>query len=222
MTGPDLEQLPTWLPKPPALETAAGMKKLKSVSSPLGRLVACVIFSAFWNGIVGVFVYQIFNDHSGFSLLMGIFLIPFVLIGLGTIGLAIYLLASLFLPRPSLMISQNIIKPGQQFRLEWAFSGNTERVSKFTVELVGAEEATYRRGTSTSTDRFEFFKREIGSQARGQVGRGSLSAAIPAGAIHSFNSSNNKLIWKLKIHGEIENSPDIKEEYQLIVLPDAG
>jgi hypothetical protein len=37
--------------------------------------------------------------------------------------------------------------------------------------------------------------------------------------MHSFESSHNKIIWKVKLHGDIPRWPDVSETYTLNIVP---
>jgi hypothetical protein len=88
------------------------------------------------------------------------------------------------------------------------------------VTLEGREEATYRRGTDTTTARSVFARVKVGSGDRyGNLQRGSAPIEVPADAMHSFTAPNNKIVWLLKVHGEIALWPDVSEELPLEVLP---
>ena len=195
------------------------MLRLRSVSSPAVRLVGCIFFAAIWNGILGFFLF-LDSGHSGLGVFLGMFMVPFVLVGLGSLGMVFYLFLALFLPRPTLLISKYLVRPGEEFKIEWSFSGRKDRISTVKVDLVGNEEVIYRRGTDTHTDRSEFYRKELSNQTGASIGAGgSATAVVPAGTIHSLAASHNKIIWRIHLHAAIDNSPDIKEDYELVVLP---
>jgi hypothetical protein len=37
--------------------------------------------------------------------------------------------------------------------------------------------------------------------------------------MHSFEASNNKIVWAVKLHGEIAKWPDVDFEFPITVLP---
>jgi hypothetical protein len=37
--------------------------------------------------------------------------------------------------------------------------------------------------------------------------------------MHSFEAGHNKIIWSLRVHGDIYRWPDVKDEYPIVVLP---
>ena len=52
-----------------------------------------------------------------------------------------------------------------------------------------------------------------------QMEFGSCSIVIPPDMLHSFESENNKIIWLIKVHGEIRWWPDVKESFPFRVKP---
>ncbi len=76
------------------------------------------------------------------------------------------------------------------------------------------------RGTTTSTDTrvfaeipvFETTEREFLTQGNARV-------AVPANLMHTFEAGHNKVVWRLKVHGEIPRWPDVADDYPIVVLP---
>ena len=123
-------------------------------------------------------------------------------------------------PRPRLELASGRPRLGEVERLDWSFRGSVARLQSFRIVLEGREEATYRRGTSTATDRHVFHS-EVLFEARHAmaIARGSLAFQIPAGSMHSWSATHNKVAWALKLEGEIPRWPDLAEEFPLEVLP---
>lgn len=202
--------------------TAAAALVLKPAASPLGKFIGILCVTLFWNGIVSVFLGVLFQSgKSGhFQWFLGLFLIPFVLIGLGMIGAVGYFFLSIFNPRPRITIIPGVPHLGDSVRLEWELSGRTEVLKDLRLSVSGREEATYSRGTRTSTDRNVFADIEVTqlSSTREMVS-GSAQVNIPADSMHSFSAQHNKIVWSIQVKGEIARWPDLKEEFALTVLP---
>jgi hypothetical protein len=148
-----------------------------------------------------------------------VFMIPFVLIGLGLFVWVGYSFLALFNPRPTMRLNGEPAL-GETVEVEWEIRGNPERMTRFSIVLEGREEATYRRGTSTTTEKSIFESVELVAITRGKdMRRGKVKATIPAGSMHSFKASNNKFIWHLRVTGEIPRWPDVSEEYEIDVKP---
>ncbi|MFT3783423.1 MAG: DUF3592 domain-containing protein [Nibricoccus sp.] len=203
------------------IATTAGPKTLAPALTRRAKLIGLTIFAVFWNGIVGVFVYNIFDSRSsGFSWFGALFLVPFVAVGLGVIGGVFYYLMALFNPRPTITVSTDVAHPGDHVELTWELSGNTQKLRRLQISFVGQEEATYRRGTSTSTDK-EVFHRSLLADTADPAAfpSGKIRFQLPNGLMHSFRSANNKVVWMLNVYGDIPRWPDIKDEYPFTVAP---
>ncbi|HSN55897.1 MAG TPA: DUF3592 domain-containing protein [Candidatus Sulfomarinibacteraceae bacterium] len=197
-------------------------RTLEPAAGPVAKIVAMILIAAFWNGIVGVFVWQLVlsfrRGHPDWFL--AVFLIPFVLVGLGLIlGIVSTTLAA-FNPRPRLTIAPGSPHLGERLRVDWSFSGRTNRIRRLTIALEGHEKATYRRGTDTHTDRDVFAVFELVDTAFDvEIGHGTASVTLPEDTMHSFSSDNNAVVWSLVVHGEIDRWPDVSESYEVEVRP---
>jgi hypothetical protein len=104
--------------------------------------------------------------------------------------------------------------------LRWEMTGATGRVQRLKVELEAREEATYRRGTRTSTDRNVFARLPLlDTQDPLQIRSGSIQATLPRESVPSWNGGNNRIIWELKVRGEIPRYPDLDDTYPFTTLP---
>ncbi len=199
-----------------------GATTLQARNSRIGKFIFSVIFAVFWNGIVSVFFVQCW---SGWSKGQGdgcmtAFLVPFVLVGLGVAVLAVYCFLGLFNPSPVLKLSSPSVALGDDLEVEWETKGSVDRVKSFSIALEGREEATYRRGTSTSTDKAVFARIELVASGKGRdLRRGKAKLVIPADTMHSFKSRNNKIVWNIQVKGDIPMWPDIGDEYAVEILP---
>ncbi|HKS35601.1 MAG TPA: DUF3592 domain-containing protein, partial [Verrucomicrobiae bacterium] len=231
-TTPELRWLPTearasgvtrWSAAPtPDTTFSRGPVVLKPAASPRAKLIGSIFFAAFWNGIVSVFVFQAFQSWQKGrpEWFLIIFLIPFVLIGLAIIAAAGYFLLALFNPRPVLTINSSAVPLGGTLDLQWRMTGRVEAIQRLRLFLEGREEATYRRGTSTCTDKEVFATVELADvTSQNDKRAGHCRFTIPADTMHSFESGSNKIVWSLNIHGNIRWWPDVKEEFPLVILP---
>jgi len=195
---------------------------LKAQSSKVGRLIASVLVCSFWNGIVGVFVYQLFFGHAphGFQWFLALFLTPFVLIGLGMIAWVVHSILALANPVPQLRVEPGTPKLGETAHVQWRFRGNVGRISHLVIHIEAREEATYTVGTDTRTDK-QVFHSEVLVDIRDlrEMARGSVDVVIPANLMHSFESRHNKVVWELIVEGDIARWPDVKDAFKLEILP---
>jgi hypothetical protein len=205
--------------------SAAGVAVLEPKATPLAKLLVVAAVALLWNGIVAVFVYfavQEWRQGSSPGCLT-LFLVPFVLVGLGLLASVPYQLLALFNPRPRLELSAREIALGGTVDLAWRFSGRAARISRLAIVLEGREEATYRRGTSSTTDRHVFTTLPIADSERGAaIAEGRATVAVPADTMHSLETGHNRVVWSLKLHGDIAHWPDVEEEFELVVRPSGG
>ena len=145
-------------------------------------------------------------------------MIPFVLVGLFLIGWAGHQFRATFNPTIELTLDRAEAAPGDRVQLTWQIGGAVSRLKKLTIRLVGTEAATYRGGTTTVTDRHEL--RNVVVYESGIFGStGNTNLDIPSDVMHSFQSNNNRIEWKLKVQGLIASWPDLDLEYLLVVAP---
>lgn len=213
-----------------ALRQDAGIAKLadgasvtlKSAASPWAKVLGSLFICLFWNGIVSVFVGVFIGGFKKGrpEWFLGVFLIPFVLIGLFLMGLFLMQLLALANPRPTLRLSPGTLRAGGRFRVQWSFTGAVARMHRLRISLVGRESATYRRGTNTTTDRSVFTKFPVlDTTDRGTMRSGEVELVLPPDSVATFDASNNKLQYVLAVEGEIARWPDVDDKFQMHVLP---
>jgi hypothetical protein len=189
-------------------------------------------FALFWNAIVFSFVRILFlPGPGGIRIGMGVFLLPFVAIGLFLLGLCVmatftYLDKRLRYAPPELIVSQRELRPGESFNLSarQAFKRGTD-VQGATIRLVLREWARYRRGTDTVTVTHDHEIARFDHGARryegGQMFTDERTFTIPRDAMHSFSATNNKLTWLLLLEITARGA-DASEQFELTVLPHPG
>lgn len=213
----------SWRPDGPSPEErrrSTGPQVLEPGTTPLGKLAGIVFFATVWNGIVGVFVWFWWQESRTGSPdgCLTLFLIPFVLVGILLLVSVPYQVLASFNPRPVLTLDRRRLEPGTTTTLQWSFRGRGERIRHLKIELEGREEATYRMGTNTRTDKETFFHRVLADTGM-ETARGSAELALPEDTMHSFEAPNNKIVWVLKIHGTIDRWPDVADEFPVVVEP---
>jgi hypothetical protein len=197
---------------------------LRPKASPGAKVIGMMFIALFWNGIVSVFVWQAVRSWQTKNpeWVLTFMMIPFVLVGLGLIGGVGYFVLAMFNPRPQLTVSALEVPLGGSLALEWQLSGRTHIIERLRLYLEGREEATYQRGTSTYTDKEVFATvpiAEIANQYEMQSGRATVM--VPPDTKHTFKAEHNKILWMLRVQGEIRHWPDVNEEFELTVLPHA-
>ncbi len=195
---------------------------LRAKQGPVTRFCVILAIALFWNGIISFFVVEVVRSYQRGrgDACMTAFMIPFVAIGIGLIIGVIYSFLGIFTPRPQVTLSRPSLRPGDWSDVKWRFTGRYDRISRLTIHLEGREEASYRRGTDTVTDRSVFFRQDIVNTVKPyEIASGTGKITIPSPTMHSFASSNNKIVWEIQLHGEIAGWPDTKEQFEVTVLP---
>jgi hypothetical protein len=203
-------------------EPIDGPLVLKAQVGPVGKLGGTIFFALFWNGIVSVFVYQAWKGWQSGSpdWFLTIFLIPFVLVGVAAFGFVGYTLLALANPRPRLTLTPGHPRLGSALHFEWRLTGRAERLSNLRIYLEGREEATYQRGTDTVTEREVFATFDlVNTDNDWEIPRGTAELAIPADTMHSFQADSNKIIWEIKVEGEIDRWPDVNQNSPITIRP---
>ncbi len=199
-----------------------GPVTLEPDASRFGTAIVLFVFAAFWNGIVSIFVFQRLGDWFQFKFdgISDLFIVPFILIGFGVFLAAIYNLMASFNPRPTLVLSRQLIPLGGSAQIQWSFEQRTGSIRQLQLVLSGVEEATYRRGTNTYTDT-ESFHEEVLFETSDplEIREGQASISIPSETMHSFQGGNNKVQWTLQLKGDIPLWPDISTKFPIQVVP---
>jgi hypothetical protein len=208
---------------PASRSTLDGPVTLTPTESRVGKTVGIGIFALFWNWIVSVFVVNLVGDAWGGAWVLWLFvlfLVPFVGIGLFLIGLVVRQLMALANPVPQLTVNRGAFAPGDTLELSWQFEGRRTRLQSVRLFLEGREEATYRRGTDTKTDREVFATFEIAATSGLSAGEPAhAKLRLPERMMHSFKADNNRIVWSLRVKGEVPRWPDVDEAFELLIVP---
>ncbi len=196
--------------------------ELKPAASPVAKFLGWLTFAGIWNGVVSVFVMLVVKQvrHGEVSWLLIVFLLPFVLGGIGLAVTAVKALLALFNPRIRLRLSPAEFALGQPGRLEWEFSGDSSKIARLHIALTGKEHVRYTRGTDTVTADNVFVRIPlVDCDDPLLLPRGEVNIEVPAGLMHSFSAPNNKIIWQLSVSGEIPRWPDLNVEFEIEIKP---
>ena len=191
-------------------------------------VIFLLIFAVFWNGIVSIFVVSTFRDlQSGgfgfFNLLPALFMIPFVVIGIGVFAFFLHQLLGLFNPRVEITLSPGQPRLGDTVNLSWKLSGSSNRLRSLKIILTGREIATYQRGTNTQTASEVFHAQLLFDETNALAFyQGNLEFQIPFDLMYSFDSGNNEIEWEIRVCGVIKPGPDIDDTCKLEVFPAAS
>jgi hypothetical protein len=198
----------------------SGPLLLQPAKSRLGAFIGMLLFTLVWDGIVGVAIWAVWREgRLGNEGCVTAFLGVFALVGVLLLLALPRQFLALFNPRAELTLSAPPA-PGMPVAVSWRFLGAASRIARLTLTVEGREEATYRRGTDSTTEKRTFARLALlDTTDAGQIAGGETLLALPADTMHSFAAPHNQVVWSLKLHGEIANWPDIDDEVTLMVHP---
>jgi hypothetical protein len=184
------------------------------------------LLSLFWNGVLSIFVLHAIDTHMQHKpeWILTIILIPFVVIGLLLIfGFVRQVLIAMGVGATTVEISHSSIPLGGAAQVWLSQEGNL-RVNALRVLLVCEEEVRYQQGTSNRTETRRVHQSEVFCHEGFDIQRGlpyetKFDVRIPEGVMHSFETSHNKILWKLQIRGDISGWPDFQRDYPIVVAP---
>jgi len=191
---------------------------LEPTAGPFGKLALTLFFALFWNGIVSVFVWQLVSGwrEGHFDWFLGLFLTPFVLIGLLLLSSIPYSVLALVNPRPRLRLSSGVLRPGQSVQLDWSFRGAASRIRSLRIWLEATRASSGGRGRAHPEPLREVEVLERGPGFPSEYG--SVGFTVPRDA-EPTSDGDPRIGWKLKLHGTIDYWPDVIEEYEIEVVP---
>ena len=205
-----------------------GTVTLKPRYSPRAKCLGGLIASIFWNGIVSVFVYQAVEmwrtGNGGFNKwFLTLFLIPFVLVGLGLIGFTIHSLFGLFSPRAELRVSSDAVALGDSIEVQWQIGGRVEKVRDLQLTLEGRRETEEGSGDDRRTKTDVFYKANIAHVTNwSDIKSGKANCAVPPDKMPSDNDGDHEIIWVIRLKAKVEFGADLNDEYPITVVSAAA
>ncbi|MEI7910379.1 MAG: DUF3592 domain-containing protein [Verrucomicrobiota bacterium] len=206
-----------------ATAAAGGARECQQLTPGKGRILrflGTLFVAAFWNGIVSVFLWHLADEwqsrHTPWFLTL--FMIPFVVIGIGLLLAALHALGAIFNPRPLVSLEPAQPRLGQPLTVTWQIPSGAARLANLRIVLRGEEVATYRRGTNTATDRAIFHEAVIFDSTLPQmIERGRAAITLPANLVPSWKANNNRIEWTLRVEGGIRPWPDLADAHILTI-----
>jgi hypothetical protein len=195
----------------PARRVPSGRVK---AGSRLAKFIALGGLCLLWNSVIWFIVTMTWGE----SIALTGFLSLFVIAGLAVFAAAVHAGLALLNPTVELYVSEVEPALGEMLDVRWHLTGKPQRLRKLLVELVAVEEATYRRGTDTTTDRHVFVREQLAhTDLAREIRDGTASVRIPH-TVPTFKATNNRIVWKLAFAGDIPRWPDIDDEFELVVV----
>jgi hypothetical protein len=200
--------------------------RLPISTTPTWRLFALGASAAIWNGLVIAFIVLFATGRMPAHPAWPFWLFQAIAIPAGW-GLVFLFVRQLLLTSgvgPTLLeVSDHPLFPGERYEV---FLSQTGKLSLRSLELlvVCEEEATYRQGTDTRTDRRRVFQQRIWERETFEIEQGlhfevRCPLILPPQAMHSFKGGFNEVQWKLIVRGEVVDWPDFERIFPIVVFP---
>jgi hypothetical protein len=115
------------------------------------------------------------------------------------------------------------LQPGETHHVTLTQMGRV-RLQLLDVEVTCTEEATFNEGTDVRTERALVYSRRL-VRRRGIMltpeasWRTDFELALPPEAIHSFQSSSNRIQWKIIVTAKAQNWPRLHRHFAFTVHP---
>ena len=125
----------------------------------------------------------------------------------------------------SVELSKYPLTPGNSYKLFLSQIGRV-RLQLLEVELICEEQVTYNQGTDVRTETSVVFsnrlmrKRGV-SLTAGRAYKTELEFELPASAMHSFNSTNNRIQWKIIVTAKAKKWPNLTRTFRILVFPNS-
>jgi len=201
---------------------ATGPATLNPKMGRWGKLISAVVFTCIWNGILSAFLWQVIESwqRGRFEKMLAIYMVPFVLVGLASIGAVCYFFLGLFNPRMRLELSRATVRAGDSAELAWTLAGKLSAVRRLRITLEGREEITYKKGENNRVEKHVLTEAELFDRhAPLSATPGLARLRVPREAMHTHEGKNNKILWHVCVRGDVRRSPDIDLEFPIRVLP---
>ena len=193
------------------------------------KFIGIALFALFWNGIVGTIGYglpmETLNEGLSFTTL---FFAPFLIAGLVMLYFTVRSGMLVLAPKIVIELGRDTLPLGGSTLLRWHIADARKNVNRVTIQLIGEEHATYRRGTDSVTDTATFYEQVLVGEDTEKTGRsvlpivadhGDVVLQVPSDTMHTLSANNNKIIWKLIVRADVSLWPDPKDDYEITVLP---
>ncbi len=200
--------------------------RLPTSGSEGWTLLGIGLFAVLWNSVLTVLAVTAGLDLIGGRIdwLLLLILVPFAGVGVaGVVRFVRQLVLTSAVGNTQLEISEHPLRPGGHYDVMLAQSGSGA-FQKLTVTLELEEQATFRQGTDTRTERHVVWRSTIASWKDVQLAPGTRFEAkarltLPASAMHSFVSEHNVVAWRVVVHGRAARWPAFSRGFPVVVHP---
>ena len=230
-TPPNLDDGPSLpgVPKGRGMTDSPGVRlayRLASEGSMASRAMATATLALLWNAawfvLLAVVISGFLSGHPRWVL--AFLLVPFAAVGVWAFR---YFLDAL---RQTAGVGATIVEignhplhPGESYDLFIAQAGSLN-LRRLRVELICEEETTYRQGTDVRIDRHVAFTKILCTDRDLSIDphrpwEQELRFDLPMDAMHSFQSANNAVCWRIAVSGDSRPWPSFCLNFPVFVHP---
>lgn len=199
-----------------------GRYRLKGKDDKLASGAMMLIFGLIALGITTV-IWLNFDKSGGWIMTTCCGIMSLLLVGLGAWMLISGLMVRSKIYGAAVALERWPLRLGERFNVEYEQQAKRHmKIDRVTLELICQEWVRYRQGTDTRTDTKDVYEHKVVLLESGDVPAnwrltGTTQLEIPSDRMHSFDASNNKIKWLLRLQTEIASWPDYKAEFPLEV-----
>jgi hypothetical protein len=184
------------------------------------------LFAVLWNAVVVVLAIGAGLDLLGGRtdwLLFGL-LVPFVVVGIGGIVFFVRgLVLATAVGTSQLEMSDHPLRPGGRYDLLLG-QGGAGTLRSLAMSIEAEEQATFRQGTDTRTERLVVRSQLVREWQDVQLSPGArfearVAIEIPTDAMHSFASEHNAVHWRVVVRGTPDRWPAFARVFPVVVFP---
>lgn len=184
------------------------------------------LFAGLWNAVLIVLAVNAGLDLLGGTIdwLLLVVLVPFLAVGIA--GVVVFIRALVLataVGTTQVEISAHPLLPGGCYEVLLG-QGGSGSFKSLEMSLELEEEATFRQGTDTRTERITVWETPLGSWHGLQVapgtrfeGRGAFQ--VPPAAMHSFASAHNRVTWRVVVRGRPSRWPAFTRSFPVLIYP---
>jgi len=195
-----------------------------------GRLGGLAVFSIVMLGVCTVLVAVIWDQWNQMglqrlSLTLGFLVVLAVVTGWLLRKTGRHLVTQIQLGPTILELSQHPLLPGGDYQFFFQQFGEIQ-LERLEVVLECVEQSTYRQGTDMCTHQHTAYSEVLAELNDVQLADPGayleVDFQLPAAAMHSFSSSNNRIGWRFVVKGAKPGCLEFKREFPILVLPRLG
>ncbi len=121
-------------------------------------------------------------------------------------------------PRPRLVADRGAVPAGETVRLRWAFRRKVSRFRSLSIWLEGREESV-DAGSRSHANVFAKVPIAEATDPR-RIATGAAAAPVPTGLMHSFEAGRNRIVWRIRVHGDVKHRPNLDLAFPFVILPE--